>query len=245
LIDGIGSPNTISDDISDLIEEINMSARDTIVSGYDPAENKYECHVPTGANTKPNVTLVYDIKEKTWTQTTKRCGQAVFYSLSSGGVSKGVMGDSNAERIFDISDKTTYTANGEKIHARFASKHFDFGYPEQQKRLVFIKIKAKAKIDFKISIDIIMDFGQQGTISFEDIESESAYSQWAEDDEDAEGSDWDDDQWDAEVVDRKIEILAGGIAKNFQVVIRESENSENRSLFEIDEIVLEGNLLGR
>jgi hypothetical protein len=47
------------------------------------------------------------------------------------------------------------------------------------------------------------------------------------------------------VVDRKIEILAGGIAKNFQVVIRESENSENRSLFEIDEIVLEGNLLGR
>jgi hypothetical protein len=245
MIDSVSTPKLISDDIYDVIRNINFEARDAIISGYDLQEGKYECHVPLGVSTKANAVLVYDVEEKTWTVLGKRTGGAIHYDLNSDNERVGLLGDQNIGKLLNVVDETTFNFNGEKIFSRWASKQFDFGYPGLQKRLVFLKIKAKAIEDFKISIDIIQDFGQQETISFEDIESESEFSTWAEDENDADGMEWNRDQWSGAFVDRKIEVLLSGIAKNFQVVIRENQNSAAKSGFEIEEITLEGNLLGR
>lgn len=244
LVDGFTPAQLISDPIFDEVQGINFDQLQKITSGYDLREGKYECHVPVGANTNNSKVFIFDINQGTWSFRTKAVGASVKYDLNSDNQPVSLLGDLANSRVYSISDVDQPTFNGQTIIARFASKHFDFGHSDKQKRLCFVKIKGKAITDFKINLDIIMDFGDD-TISFEDIESESVFSTWAESATDSDGMVWDQDNWAGALVERKFEIQVSGIATNFQIVITESQSSANRAGFQIDEIVLEANLLGR
>lgn len=238
LCDGAGPAKLISDFVFDELSNLNNDALEKITSGYNKKDGKYECHVPLSPSTNNTLVFVYDINESTWQFLKGREGQAVVYDLDKENRHIGLMGDSLNSSLYEVLDETAVTFNGQTIRAKWSSKHFDFGHPELQKRLCFIKIKAKARVDFKISIDIIPDFGQQPTITIPDIESESAFDQW-------DTGLWDQAQWAGDFIDRKIEVIAEGIARNFQIVIREAETDADRAGFQIEEIVLEANLLGR
>jgi hypothetical protein len=244
LATGYGPAQIISEEIFDEIKGINFEHRDKIISAYDPQEGKYECHVPMSPNTDNSQVFVYDVNFKSWQILKTRIGQSCKYDVGSDGSRVGLLGDQLNSRLYDIVDEDIPGFNGAAILARWHSKHFDFGDPSRLKRLSRMTIKARSKTDFVVNIDVIMDFGKE-TITFENVSSESTYSTWAEDQEDDDGMVWDQDNWSGEFVDRKIEIILSGVATNFQVVVRESQNSANRTGFEIEEITLEGNLLGR
>ncbi len=90
-----------------------------------------------------------------------------------------------------------------------------------------------------------MDFGQQETITIE-VPSESVFSKWANGPSDQDGADWDDDAWTEYTVPVKFEIDGPlGVARNFQIVIREEGTEEENANFEIEEIVLRADVLGR
>lgn len=244
IVDGTGPAKLISDSIFDEVQNINFLYLEGVSSAYDLKEGKYECHLPTGANNKNSSVFIFDVNEGTWQFKTKAVGSAVKYDLDSKARSVGIMGDLNNSRLYTITDTAFPTFNGQTILARFASKHFDFGQPGKLKRLRYIKIKAKSVTDFAISVLISIDFGRE-TIDLGSISSESVFSVWASGPSDAAGMTWDVDNWDGPFVDRKFEILASGIGRNFQIIISENESGALNSGFEIGEILLEANLLGR
>jgi hypothetical protein len=241
---GSGASTPISEEIFDEVRNINFAQRDKIISAYDNQEGKYECHVPMLPSANNTQIFVYDTNFKTWSMKKIGMSQAVKYDINSSLSRVGLAGDQLTSKLYNVVDETQTTFNGQTILAHWHSKHFDFGVPDKNKRLCLIQIKGKAYTDFKITVDIIMDFGRD-TISIPDILSESTYSKWAASATDEAGMDWDKDNWAGEFVDKKFEIPASGIANNFQIIIRESENAANRGGFQLEEILLSANQLGR
>lgn len=245
LIDSTGPAKLIGEEIFDQIGGINFAASAKINSAYDPREGKYECHIPMLPLANVSKVFVYDTVLQTWNFYTKRLGQASVYGIDSNGDKVGLLGDFQNSRLYNLVDQSQVTFNGQKILGRWASKHFDFGDPEQQKRLQTIRIKARSVEQFSLFIDIIMDFGQQETMTFE-VPAESIFSQWADGPDDEEGMDWDDDAWAGATVPIKFEIDGPlGVARNFQIVIREEGEDAGSGNFEIEEIVLVADALGR
>lgn len=241
---GTGPSQVISEEIFDEIRNINFANRNKIVSAYDNQEGKYECHVPMLPSSNNTQVFIYDVVFKTWQMKTIGMAQAVRYDIDSNFSRIGLAGDQFQSRLYNVVDEEQVTYNGQAINAVWESKNFDFGQPDRAKRLVFMNIKGRAKIDFRITVDIVMDFGAE-THTIENILSESTYSQWAASATDESGSDYDVDNWDGDFVDKKFEIPLTGVARNFQIIIRESETSANRGGFLLEEIILQGNLLGR
>lgn len=241
---GSGPSTPISDGIFDEIRNINFAQRDKIISAYDNQEGKYECHVPMLPSVNNTQIFIYDTTFKTWDLKRIGMAQAVKYDINSSLSRIGLAGDQLTSKLYNVVDETQTTFNGQTILAHWHSKHFDFGHPDKNKRLVAIKIKGKAYTDFKLTIDIIMDFGAD-TFTIPDILSESTYSTWASSATDEDGMTWDQDNWAGEFVEKKFEIPATGVANNFQIIIRESETSANRGGFQLEEIILTANLMGR
>ncbi len=241
---GSGPSTTISDEVFDEVRNINFAQRDKIISAYDNQEGKYECHVPMLPSENNTQIFIYDTTFKTWQMKRIGMAQAVKYDINSSLARVGLAGDQQNSKLYNVVDETQTTFNGQSILAHWHSKHFDFGHPDKNKRLCTIQIKGKAYTDFRITVDIIMDFGED-TFTIADIESESTYSTWAASATDEDGMEWDADNWAGEFVDKKFEIPATGVAHNFQIIIRESESSANRGGFQLEEIILTANLLGR
>ncbi len=106
-------------------------------------------------------------------------------------------------------------------------------------------------MNFKISIDIVPDFGQQETISLCDIDPDSDFSQYDGNDDDQDGDPVDDDEdefdlaeWTGDLIPVKFSIPIQCLAKNIQVVIKNSDTSPNAATMEIQEVILEANLIG-
>jgi hypothetical protein len=251
LFDSASPGKLISEEIQDEIDSINFDHVDKIHSAYDPKEGKYECYVPRSPSVNISRVFIYDVNMKTWQFLSTRIGQAAAYGISSQKRRVGLLGDSQNSRLYDLANEAATTfggtglANGQTIRARFESKHFDWQAPGKLKRLQFIKIKARTKTDLKLSIDIIPDFGQQETITLDALEPVAEFSTWAESASDEDGMVWDQSNWAGATVPVKFEIPIQVVARNVQLVIREAETSADRASFEIEEIILEANLLGR
>ncbi len=149
----------------------------------------------------------------------------------------GLLGDSTNARLSLVTDKFQVTKNGQTINARWASKHFDFTQPHKLKRLQKVRIMAQAAVNFKLSLDIIPDFGQQDTVTLEQVDPEAGYSQFDVDN-------FDVAQWDGSVIQVTFSVEMQCLAKNIQLVIRNNDTSANAATLEIQEVILEANIIG-
>jgi hypothetical protein len=247
LIDSASPANLISEKIFDEFRKINQEQVDKINSSYDLQEGKYECHIPISPSDNLSRVFVYDINQRAWQFYTKRIGQASKYDLNSVGARVGLLGDPIQGKLYTLTDETQVTFVGQKIAGRWYSKQFDFGNTDQLKRLVSMRFKARAKVNFQIKVDVIMDEGQQQTWSTPWLDSESIYTTLAETVDDADGDELvlDEGALSDELVWKKFEVLLSGVARNFKVVIREEGETDDSSGFEIDEITFVANLMGR
>lgn len=247
LVDSVSPARIISESIFDEIQGINFSQIDKIVSAYNMQEGKYECHIPMRSSLNANKVFVYDINTKSWDFRNKNVGGSAHFDIGDDGERVGLLGDPNNGRLYDLVDESQVTFNGQKIAGRWASKHFDFGEPDKLKRLVSMRLKARSAGAFSLDIDVVMDNGQQETYSLKNVNSESVFTTLAASESDDDGDELvlDQGQLSEDLTWKKFEIMLSGVARNFQVIIRESGETDNSRGFEIDEIVLVGNLLGR
>lgn len=247
LVDSVGPAKVLTEGFFDEFTDINLLQADKINSSYDLQEGKYECHVPINPSLNLNRVFSFDINQQAWQVYTKRVGQASKYDLNSVGARVGLLGDPVVGQLYQISDETIVTFNGQKIKGRWESKQFDFGEPDRLKRMVSMRIKARCNVKFVLGVDVIMDEGQQETFSLRDIDSESVYTTLAATQDDDDGNELILDQGalSAALVWKKFEILLSGVARNFRVIVREEGDTSDSSGFEIDEIVFVGNLMGR
>ncbi len=130
------------------------------------------------------------------------------------------------------------TFNGETMHGIWRSKHFDFGRPGDLKSLQAVTIVARAKRDFRVSIDVIPDFSQRDCASVNDVAPDVRGDVLAEDASDSEGMIWDEGQWSNGTEKKEFTILVQAIGKKFQLIVRNSDVDANRASFEIEEIIL-------
>jgi hypothetical protein len=245
IITSPGPIEIISEDIFNKISGINLLHKDKITSSFDEKEGKYECHVPCGANTNVSRVFVYDVNLKTWEVYSKRVAGALKYSKDSQMRKVALLGDKGTGELYSIANELQATISGDQIKAHWRSKQFDFGYPGRLKRLKFIRIKARSTDEFSLDVDIVLDAGQQQTVTLGTQNSESVYATWADAADDSDGGEFGESDWSGATVPVKFEILAEGVARNFQIIIKESGTDAASANFEIEEIVLVADLLGR
>lgn len=242
LFDGISRGKIISEEIADVVEKINLEYADKISSSFDPAEEKYECHCPI-ENTYNTLVFILDIKSMTWAFT-KRAGGAAAYGLAENRRVVGLLGDKLNGRLYLTTDRSAVTFNGETMHGTWRSRQFDFGNPGELKTLQMVTIVARAKRDFRLSIDVIPDFSQRDAVSVNDIAPDVRGDVLAEDADDEEGMLWDEGQWSNGSEKKEFNILVQAMGKKIQLIVRNSDRDANRANFEIEEITLWANVLG-
>ncbi len=241
LFDSVSGGKIISEEIADEVEGINLAQIDKIYSAFDPQEEKYECHVPI-ENTYNTKVFILDVKSMSWSFTT-RAGGAAAYGLSSEKRVVGLLGDAQNGRLYKTTDRSLLQFAGRTAHGTWRSRQMDFGYPGYLKSLQTVTITARAKRDFRLSIDVIPDFAQADCVTINDIDPDVRSDRWAEDEDDDAGMDWDEGQWGANTEKKQFTVLVQAIGKRFQLVIRNSDTDAERANFEIEEISLEASLL--
>ena len=237
LFSSLGPAEIISEGIADMVEQINLDQRNKITSAYDPEEEKYECHCPL-LNTYNTIVFVYDLKQKAWSFT-KRAGGAAHYAMKSTKRSVGLIGDKQNGRLFLSTNRAAVTQAGQTLHGVWRSKQFDWSRPGELKTLQMVTIVARAKRDFRLSIDVIPDFSQKDANSVNDIDPDVRDANYAENAADADGAIWNEAQWQAGTVRKEFTIINLGVqGKKIQLVLRNSDTDAGRAMFEIEEIIL-------
>lgn len=241
LFDSVGPASIISEEIADMVEKINLEYPDKITSAFDPEEEKYECHCPI-KNDRNTLVFIYDLKQKAWSFT-KRAGGAAHYGLTSKKRTVGLLGDKLNGRLYLSTNRALVTQNGETMHGVWRSKQFDWGRPGDLKGLQMVTIVARAKRDFRLSIDVIPDFSQRDCVSVKDIDPDVREDVYAEDVDDVGGGVWDEAQWGDGAVKKEFTILVQAIGKKIQLIVRNSDTDADRANFEIEEIILWASLM--
>lgn len=239
---GVGRGEIISEDIADEVERINLAYADKITCAFDPEEEKYECHVPQDSSTYNDTVFIYDLKSRSWSFT-KRAGGAAAYALSSSKRTVGLIGDARNGKLYLSTDRSAVTFNGQTMHGVWRSKHFDFNRPGELKNLQVVKVTARAKRDFRISVDIVVDNGQRDAITVKDIDPDVRQDLLGASANDAEGALWNEGQWAADTVKKTFTILTPCIGEKFQLILRNSDTDADRARFEVEEIKLEASAL--
>lgn len=241
LFSSVGPAEIISEGIADMVEQINLDQAHQIASAYDPEEEKYECHCPI-LNSYNTLVFIYDLKQKAWTFT-KRAGGAAHYSLKSDKRSVGLIGDKQNGRLFLSTNRAAVTQAGQALHGVWRSKQFDWGRPGEIKTLQMITIVARAKRDFRLSIDVIPDFAQKDAASIRDIDPDVRDDNYAEDENEEGAEVWNEAQWQAGTVRKEFTVIDLGVAgKKIQLILRNSDTDVGRAQFEIEEIILHATL---
>ena len=242
LFDSIAGGKIISEEFSDFVSRINLDYSDKISAVFDPAEEKYECHVPLDNATYNTHVFTYDLKMEAW-EITKRVAGSAAYGISSLKRIKGLHGDPRNGRLYDVSDYSRVTLNGQTMHGKWRSKAFDFDMPGDIKNVQLVEITARALRDFRLSIDLIMDFGQGDAASVTDVDPDVRGDVLAADANDTDGMNYDSGQWSKGSEKKKFTIPIQGIGKSFNLVIRNSDTDADRASFEIEEVIIHASKL--
>lgn len=242
LFDGVGPGKPISDEIFDKIQEINLDYHDKINSVFDPIEEKYECHAPIGEFSWNVRVFTFDCKTKCW-EVTDRAGGAAAYGVGSNRRTVSLLGDSRNGRLYRTDDYSAVTFNDKTMHARWKSRAFDFGRPGDLKNVQFVEIVASCIKDFRINVDLIVDFGQGDAVVIEDHPPDLREGEWCSSSNDSSNLQWNSGQWEKGVRKKKFTILMQAIGKNFNLIVKNSDSDANRASFEIEEIIVHANLV--
>jgi hypothetical protein len=244
LFTGAGEGVLIADELFDHFARINMQHADKISSAFDPLEEKYECSVPLDGAVHNTHVFSLDCKTRSWALTRRAFGAAA-YELSGGKISVSLLGDRQNGRLYTASDLSKVTLDGQTMHGKWRSRAVDFGLPGDLKSVQMVEVTARGRMDFRISIDLITDFGQadSSTATEEDCAPDLRGDKWAEDEQDDAGMNWDHGQWSKGTEKKKFTILIQGVGKNFNLVIRNSDRDADRACFEIEEVVIHASRL--
>lgn len=241
LFDGVGRGVVISEELEE-VERINLAHSDKISSVFDPHEERYECHVPLDEFSWNTRVFAYDLKTNAWEVTT-RAGGAAKYGLSSARRIVSLLGDPRNGRLYSTDDYSVTTFNGQTMHGLWRSRAFDFGRPDSIKSVQMVEITARAKRDFRISVDLITDFNQKDCATVRDHAPDVRTNNWASGANDDSGAKWDSGAWAKNTVKKKFTILIQAIGKNFNLVVRNSDTDANYANFEIEEILVYASML--
>ena len=268
----IGQGQRISDDIHDLIEQIQFQYAATFYSCYNTKLGHYRCSVAsTGAPSVngvvvPNFTFVLDLDTMEWS--TEQGGEGLarlqlFLNSNNitsiiaeiNGANAGIdvgrkydfVGANSTGRVLDFSSEDSVDIQGTPIEAVWTSGTINFNDDQHKKRMKWIYLRAKSVSGWKINVEVIPDYDESRKFLLEDWDVVSSQSLWYSSDVATDGSLlWDDGKWASDGLTRQVsKIPVNCIGYTFQIRITNREADEDRSRFTIESISAEGVMLGR
>lgn len=247
-INQVGPAELISQDIKDQIKKINFSAISSAYSGYDAEENKYYLSVPVDNATRPNLTLIYDAQYKGWSTISGAEGASMFFGSGSDGTEVKSIGAYTNGQILDISDEENVTNSGTRIDSEYLSGPFYGGDPTRKKKAKFVYITAESNADWTIEVEVVSDFGQGPTFTFDSaINSNSLYAVYATslNDSGVNVGIFDQSLFSADKVRAQLKIPVYCIGNALQVRIRNKSTDTDQFGFRILAIELESVIMGK
>jgi len=268
----IGQGQPLSDNIHDLIEDIDFTYASLFYSCYDTKLKLYRCSVVVAGSQTPNLTFVLDLDTMEWS--TEQGGEGLSrlqLSLGSNNltsraydagattvqVDSGYVYDFVGNRldgkVLDYSKDSNVTNNGTAIEGIWTSGTINFGDDQHKKRMNWIYLRAKSLSGWKINVEVIPDYDESRKYVIEDWDVISSQSQWYSSDVATDGTLlWDDGtgevggRWASEGQTRQVsKIPVKCIGYTFQIRIIHKETDATRCSFAIESISAEGCQLGR
>lgn len=244
---GSGQSEIISNDILDEIEAINRSALEVIASSYDPDLEIYTIYVPSGTATENTRELKFSLKDAQWTvgeRATRVASATVIPKIS--GPSVKLYGSASGGFLIDTTSRETVTDYpGQRYTAYWRSADFDFGSPEQQKRLTWLYVKARCSVNWIVDIAIYCNDGQSYVWELEDVDSESDIPYYASSQSDPDGAIYDESRYAGYQTEKRLKIPITGIGRDFFVEITEKTMNSDRYAFELLAVEVEAVLLNQ
>jgi len=250
LIDAIGPAKDITDPfITDVIDYINLNAVSTVYSTYDRDTGIYRLSIPIEGSTKPNRTIMYNVKDKAWSYAEGQEG----YSQAIGiGPSKNkiiLVGDSvNQNKVLNASSETNVLHVAQTIEGEWLSSMLYLGDPTVKKRAKFLYVMAESNQDWTITVGILPDYGQYaGECTVENVNSTSNYAVWAASlvDSGANVGVFDTSLWSGRYVRKMIKIPVGGVGYGFQIRIQHLDTVSDNYGFRLLSVKLECTEMGK
>jgi hypothetical protein len=249
LFDGLGVGKEVSDSyVEDEIRNINFSAINTTYSFYDRDESIYYLSIPVDGSTKPNRTLIYNVKDGAWTFSEGLEG----YSAGIGIVDsekKILIGDSvNTDKILDWSSETNVLDVAKSIESEYLSSILYMGDASVKKKAKFLWITAESNTEWTVDIGILPDFGQgNGEFTLENINSASSYAVYAASllDDGVNVGVFDTSIWSGAKVRKILKIPVSSMGYGFQIRIKNRDTDPDNYGFRILSLKLEAVELGK
>jgi len=248
---GLTDQDFLSEPIKDIIEQINFSAADTIISTVDYVNGRYLCAVPLGVSLVPSVILVYDFQQS---QPGTPKWSVFSYNIVSTGV-KALFSVVNVPFLTDIDGnifKTnipkTFTDDGRAYGCSLSTKSFggDSILVEKDFKECWVNFLVSRPDTQEVSVlkkldgKLIANLTDGTLINKVEITPEVLENKW-----DIIGNKWDSGlKWDTTVVNEQLINLKGinGRGSSLQVLISSFEAGLSWGVSSLD-IVYE-NLVG-
>ncbi len=256
LFDGIGVGKDVSNSyVDDEIRNINFASIDTTYSLYDRDESLYYLSIPVDGSTKPNRTLIYNLKDSSWTFSEGLEGYSAGFGTvlgASAAVTKRkviLIGDSvNTDRILDWSSETNVLDVAKSIESEYLSSILYMGDPSVKKKAKFLWITAESNTEWTVDIGILPDFGQaNGEFTLESINSASSYAVYAATllDSGVNVGAFDTSIWSGSKVRKILKIPISSVGYGFQIRIKNRDTNADNYGFRLLSLKLEAVELGK
>lgn len=246
-VSAVAPAEVISEDIEDIIKRINYAEIENAYSSYDAEANRYYLALPVDGASFPNITVVYNCKDKSWSQLFGQEGGAIKFGIASSKSFNYKIGAYIGGYIYDNSLETVVTNNGNSIDSEYFSGPFYFGDNTKKKKAKFLYITAESSTDWTIDLDVVPDLSQTQAYQLTGINSNSLFSVYAAslaDVSDNVGV-WDTSLWSGEKIRKTIKIPILGVGYSFQVRIRNTSTDASQYGFRILALSVEAVMLGK
>lgn len=247
LYDKIGQGTKISEDIEDVVDSILFNYASNFYSAYDPANRFYYCAVVIPGSQTPNLTLCLDLKTMQWSTQTGAEGRSRVIDTTTSDANVDIVGSAVNGNLYDLSDITKVTYNGDTIDSVWTSGALDFGDDQHKKRMRWLYLRVRSNGNFTISVEVIPDFNENNKFVISEFNYEASQSTWFSANSSTDGTlFWDEGNWEGAGLPRKIvkiPIVSKGYS--FQVRIINRDTDEARYGFELEGISAEAVMLDK
>ena len=137
---GVPRPMPLSENIENLLEEVNFDKKDAATAVFYPEKQKYYMAIPYSGSNVNDTILVYDQHMNAWTT---RSGIFVGDFDLYGVKNELYFGDANSPKIYKLNDSYSYGGYG--YTRTWRSKIFTFGAPFRFKK--FYKLEIAGSMD--------------------------------------------------------------------------------------------------
>lgn len=247
LYDKVGQGKKISQDIEDVVDSILFNYASNFYSAYDPANRFYYCAVVIPGSQTPNLTLCLDLDSMQWSTAAGAEGRSRVLDTTTSDSLVDIVGSATNGTLFDLSDQTKVTYNGDTIDSIWTSGAIDFGDDQHKKRLRWLYLRVRSNGNFTLKIEVIPDFNENNKFVIEEFNYEASQSTWFSENSTTDGTlFWDEGNWEGAGLPRKIikiPIVSKGYS--FQIRLINRDTNEATYGFELEGISAEAVMLGK